>query len=423
MVKIMITRRHLSIIWIWVATILPYVEIAAVREMFEIKTRYMTIPAVEVIMLLLWIWLFGGNRLHGYQKERETKHYFRKVDLLMFFLIFMAAYTVFAYDSKLSSYIQLGLFVLPYLFAKEVMIRSKGIGLTNQEIVKYAFPFFAITQIIFVIINVVEYGFSFDGNSESRILSVGGGPVILGYTVVLILSCWFIFRKDMNRIWNIMVIAGCLIVAFATGSRGSMWPSVLLIIAYATYKNGKIAPIRGAIVLLIGIILFLFVDLSSLFPRLFLFNEGGRFSTVISNFEAFKMYNPLEVILGKGFGNFYPYQQWNIDNLSSSFFDYNHFSYKGISLLVQPHNSFVYAFMEMGIIGGILYITTIKTSLSLNFNAGKRWKFEYIVFVVFLILVLFVESTFFIATGSASLWWFIIMIVGNSDSIYERDCE
>lgn len=53
----------------------------------------------------------------------------------------MAAYTVFAYDSKLSSYIQLGLFVLPYLFAKEVMIRSKGIGLTNQEIVKYAFPF------------------------------------------------------------------------------------------------------------------------------------------------------------------------------------------------------------------------------------------------------------------------------------------
>ena len=65
----------MSIIWIWVATILPYVEIAAVREMFEIKTRYMTIPAVGVIMLLLWIWLFGGNRLHGYQKERETKHY------------------------------------------------------------------------------------------------------------------------------------------------------------------------------------------------------------------------------------------------------------------------------------------------------------------------------------------------------------
>lgn len=413
----------MSIVWIYVATILPYVEIAAVREMFEIKTQYMTIPAIGTIMFFLWVWLFLGNRLHGYQKEIKIRHYFRKVDLVMFLLIFLAVYIVFAYDSKSNSYIQIGLFVLPYLFAKEVIIRSKGVGLTNQEIVKYAVPFFTITQIIFVIINVVGYGFSFDGNSESRILSVGGGPVILGYTVVLILSCWLIFKKNMNQIWNILVIVGCLIIAFATGSRGSMWPSILLIIIYATYKNGKIAPIRGIIVLLMGIILFLFVDLSSLFPRLFLFDEGGRLSTVLSNFEAFKLYNPLEIIFGKGVGNFYPYQQWNTDNISSIFFDYNHFSYKGVSLLVQPHNSFVYAFMEMGLIGGLLYIIIIKMSLSLKIFGGNIRKFEYIVFVICLMLVLFVESTFFVATGAASLWWFIIMIVGSSNSIYEREYE
>ena len=296
-------------------------------------------------------------------------------------------------------------------------------GITNQEIVKYAVPFFTITQIFFVIINVFVYGFSFDGNSENRILSVGGGPVILGYTVVLIMACWLIFKKDMKPIWNILVIIGCLIVAFATGSRGSMWPSILLIIVYMTYKNGKIAPIRSIIILILGIFIFLFVDLSSIFPRLFLFDEGGRISTVTSNFEAFKMYNPFEVIFGKGIGNFYPYQQWNLDSLSNMFFDYNHFSYKGVSLLVQPHNSFVYAFMEMGIIGGLLYIITIKTSLSLKLFVGGKWKFEYIVFVVFLMLVLFIESTFFIATGAASLWWFIIMIVGSSNSIYERNCE
>ena len=422
MVKIMI-RRYLGIVWIYVVTILPYIEIAVVREIFEIKTQYMTIPAVAVIMLFLWIWIFLGNRIHGYQKQVKVKHYFRKVDLIMLLLIFLAIYIVFAYDSNSNSYIQIGLFVLPYLFAKEVMIRSKGVGLTNQEIVKYAVPFFTITQIIFVIINVVKYGFSFDGNSESRILSVGGGPVILGYTVVLILSCWLIFKKNMNRIWNILVVTGCLIVSFATGSRGSMWPSVLLIVVYIIYKNGKIVPIRSMFVLLVGIMLFLFVDLSSVFPRLFLLDGGGRILTILSNFQAFKLYNPLEVIFGKGLGNFYPYQLWNMENFSSIFFDYNHFSYKGVSLLVQPHNSFVYAFMEMGIIGGLLYIIIIKRTLSLKFFVNNTRKFEYIVFVAILMLVLFVESTFFVATGASSLWWFIIMIVGSSNSIYERDCE
>lgn len=419
----MITRKHLGIVWICIATVLPYIEIAYIRDIFEIKTRYMTIPAVGTIMVFLWIWLYLGNRIHGYQRETGIKSYFRKLDLIMFFLIIIAAYIIFFYNSKSNSYIQLGLFALPYLFAKEVMIRSRGVGITNQEIVKYAVPFFTITQIFFVIINVFVYGFSFDGNSENRILSVGGGPVILGYTVVLIMACWLIFKKDMKPIWNILVIIGCLIVAFATGSRGSMWPSILLIIVYMTYKNGKIAPIRSIIILILGIFIFLFVDLSSIFPRLFLFDEGGRISTVTSNFEAFKMYNPFEVIFGKGIGNFYPYQQWNLDSLSNMFFDYNHFSYKGVSLLVQPHNSFVYAFMEMGIIGGLLYIITIKTSLSLKLFVGGKWKFEYIVFVVFLMLVLFIESTFFIATGAASLWWFIIMIVGSSNSIYERNCE
>lgn len=416
-------RRYLGIVWIYVVTILPYIEIAVVREIFEIKTQYMTIPAVAVIMLFLWIWIFLGNRIHGYQKQVKVKHYFRKVDLIMLLLIFLAIYIVFAYDSNSNSYIQIGLFVLPYLFAKEVMIRSKGVGLTNQEIVKYAVPFFTITQIIFVIINVVKYGFSFDGNSESRILSVGGGPVILGYTVVLILSCWLIFKKNMNRIWNILVVTGCLIVSFATGSRGSMWPSVLLIVVYIIYKNGKIVPIRSMFVLLVGIMLFLFVDLSSVFPRLFLLDGGGRILTILSNFQAFKLYNPLEVIFGKGLGNFYPYQLWNMENFSSIFFDYNHFSYKGVSLLVQPHNSFVYAFMEMGIIGGLLYIIIIKRTLSLKFFVNNTRKFEYIVFVAILMLVLFVESTFFVATGASSLWWFIIMIVGSSNSIYERDCE
>lgn len=413
MVKIMIKRKHLAIVWICIAIILPYIEIASIRDKFEIKTTYMTIPAVGTIMMFLWIWLFLGNRIHGYQRKNEIRSYFRKLDEVMFFLISIAFCVILFHNSKSNSYIQLWLFILPYLFAKEVIIRTKNACLTNQEIVKYAVPFFVITQIIFLIINVLVYGFSFDGDSESRIISVGGGPVILGYTVVLFMACWFIFKKDAKPIWNLLIMSGCLIISFATGSRGSMWPSVLFTIVYITYKNGKLSPVRSVLLLTIGIFIFMFIDLNSIFPRLFLFNEGGRISSVASNFEAFKMYNPIEMLFGKGVGNFYPYQKWNLNNLSSMFFDYNHFLYKGISLLVQPHNSFVYAFMEMGIIGGVLYIITIKRSLSLKIISFGKMDFEYILFVVFLMLVLFVESTLFITTGVASLWWFIIMIVGS----------
>lgn len=408
-------KNFAGIVWIYIATILPYVEISIVREALEIQTKYMEIPAVAPIMLFLWILLYLGNRIHGYYRLQYCKLYYSRLDLLLFLWTLMNFLVILFHESKMSSYYQLLLFILPYLFAKEVIIRVKSSGLYNCDIVKYAVSFFIISQLVFLIINIVVYGFSFDGKSESRILSVGGGPVILGYTVVLSISCWMIYRDNTKLHINLLVLIGGLILSFATGSRGSMWPSILLLVTYFVHKNGKFSSIKSLIVLIGFIAVFFLADLGKIFPRLFLFDDGSRISSIISNLYAFSFFSPMEVLFGKGVGNFFPYQQWNMNHSSGIFFDYNRFLYNGIPLLVQPHNSFIYALMETGIVGLALYIRLIKTSISFKFFSKCKKKFEYLLFSVILLLVLTVESTFFVATGSASLWWFLIMLIGSSD--------
>ena len=106
--------------------------------------------------------------------------------------------------------------------------------------------------------------------------------------------------------------------------------------------------------------------------------------------------------------------------MTSRFHSYNHFSYAGMSLLVQPHNSFVFALMETGMAGFLLYITIIKRCVGYKIVKHKKYRFEYVLFTGSLLFVLFLESTFFVAMGSASLWWLIIMIVGSSDMKIER---
>lgn len=414
--KIVLKKKYFGIAWVWVAFLLPYIEVAAIREVFEIRLSTMTIPAVFPVMLALWAWLYLGNRIKGYNKVAPCKSCFIYIDLLMGVLLFFSALVAIAHRRGFIASIEQALIFVPYMFARETLIRVQGVGLSTEEIVKYGVPFYVVAQLGFLLINIFVYGFSFDGNAESRIISVGGGPVILGYTIALVLACWLLYRNRMPRRWNIFVVASCLLLSFATGSRGSMWPVLLIALVLLLGRYNRFSAIRWLAVLLGAAVLILFVDLESLFPRLFLTSGSGRFSSVESNLKAFRTFTFPEVLFGKGLGEFFPIQMWNMNKLSSMFVKYNQFYYEGISLLVQPHNSFVFALMELGVVGLAVYTWIVKRAMGIKI-LNEKWGAEWGLFVLVALAVLFFESTLFIATGAASLWWLILLVGG----IYNRE--
>lgn len=402
---IRVNKNLFGIFLIYLAFTLPYIEVNAIRNIFEYAKGGIYISAVFPIMVVIYIFSFLINRIHGNHKKEKVLQ-INKASRVFVILSFYLTLVLIVTISPISSYIQLVEFVLPFLYAKEMTILILSYGFDTKTIVKHGTICFICIQLIFLIVNIKSYGFSFNGDAESRIISVGGGPVILGYTVALVTILWLCFRDESFKIWHIIIFVSSVVLSIATGSRGSMWPLFAVLFFYFASKKGHISPIKLLFIFLFGTIIVLSFDLSNLIPRFYDIKDGSRVTTVLKGFEAFKHFNFIEMIFGKGIGNFFPIQEWNVDK--SIFYNYNQFYFEGITLLVQPHNSYIYTLLEGGIIGLCFFVLVLKKILKKGLCHGKR--IEYKMFAVVVIFLFFIESTVYVAAGSASLWWVIIMI-------------
>lgn len=413
--KLVIKRKYFGYIWIFLTFLIPYIEIAAVRNLLEVKTDDMVIPAVFPVMLLLWAYLWCANRLNGYHKKSGISKYLHGIDIGFFIFILIMAFTAIINDAQGHHFLQMLMILLPYLFARESLLHIKGYGFRDIEIVKYGVTFFAIIQMFFFVINIVVYGFSFNGEASSRIISVGGGPVVLGYTVALVFSAWLLFREQITSKWYWSVTVCCLLVTLATGSRGGMWPVLLLLFIGFMCRRGKLSANRSIVTLIFAFLIMGLFDFQTIFPRLFLFGNNSRVSAIVGNLGAYQTFSFLEQLLGKGIGMFYPYQLWLLDNSLACFHDYNRFFYNGVSLLVQPHNTYVYVLMETGLLGFASFILLLKRAVFGKRMVQRKTKLGHKMFVITFFFLLSAETTLFVELGSASLWWFILILIGSSE--------
>ena len=142
---------------------------------------------------------------------------------------------------------------------------------------------------------------------------------------------------------------------------------------------------------------------------MFDYSDGGRISSVINNLKVFSKFSVVEMLFGKGLGEFFPYQLWMTNR--EAFSGYNTFYYEGQRLLVQPHNTLVYVLMESGLIGltvfGVLFYRMMKPKST---GTGVQRRIEFALFLIAVLMVFFFESTAFVAPGSASLWWFVVLL-------------
>ena len=174
-----------------------------------------------------------------------------------------------------------------------------------------------------------------------------------------------------------------------------------------------------AFILLFFILLNPISLLEDFFPRIFNSDSENRILTFENTFSCFKNFNMQEKIFGKGIGNFFPYQRWKLLQYAKGW-ESNIFTYAGNTMLVEPHNTYIYIFLEQGIIGVLLYFLFLLSILIYIIKSNHRFG-KLLFFVIFVFLGV-VEGTIFIQPGIAGIWLFLLF-VSFTDYNYEKKVE
>ncbi len=387
--------------------IVPYMEIGVIRNFLDYRSDIIVIPASIFIMLSITIVLLLQMKFR--QNKIITISKINSIALVLFTLILIIGITVDNFSVFFSQFLW---FVVPFLYAVIVMKFINCYDLSPLNIGKAGLICFALYICVNILINFQQYGFALSGTMEqSRILSPGGGPVVLGYTIALVMSYCLIIKDEMSRVYfffiSVILVSGSIL----TGSRGSIWPMLFLLITTNLINNRKKQQFLTIILLIAGIIIIDPVSLlEELIPRVMDLSGKARTETVINAIKVFVEQPILFQLFGTGLGGFFPYQEWLISGGENVFLDYNMFLYNREILLVQPHNSYVYLLLETGVVGLILF-------LFIFINAFKKIKCQEtnrtykLIFFVLIVSLNYLDSVFIIQPGSSGLWWLLLFLV------------
>lgn len=391
--------------------VLPYMEISIIRNAFGYSKNGIVIPASIFIMVALFIILTISIKLSSKRKYASKIRSVIYLKSILDIFIFMRGICV---DDFSTFFAQFLWFIIPFYYAVAVIKYIDCFNLKVSNVGKMGLFYYAIYVVINIIVNIKYYGFAFSNTAErSRIISPGGGPVIFGYTIVIII-CYLLYNKGI--ISSISMFIGILIYSVGgilTGSRAAIWPIILLLIIYIFMnKHTSVKIMTLSIVFIIVIILNPISFLTTLVPRIIDFSGGTRLETAINAFKIFYEQPVLRALFGSGFGNLFPYQLWlsskeKVINLIS----YNTFIYDGRILLVQPHNSYLYLLLETGLIGLLLFLSLfINIIFIIKRHESNNKHYKYIMIFFIMVLNCF-DSVFIIQPGTAGLWWLLIFMV------------
>lgn len=396
--------------------LIPYYEIGPVRDVLTYQNNEIYIPAIVFIMLIITILIFFS---FAFAKKKVDNRLFIKILLIKIaFDCIVIIRSIFDINPNLvlSQYL---FQAVPFYFALSLIIFINKFNMNLHEICKLALLFFIVYLSATIFINVFLYGYSLDFNDLGRIISPGGGPVVLGYTIALMCSFLFFIQKSFNKylIWLFVFIL--IVSSLFTGSRGSMWPILIVILIY--FFDNK--DFRILLISLLGLFIgFLLLDpvnwLHDLVPRFFNFFDQSRWDTNIHCMKILMTEGIGAFLFGKGLGGFFPYQSYLIEHNPGI----NLFFYKGSLLLVQPHNSFTYILMEAGFVGLLLFIYPLFKAFLITVKAKKNQVKKYAVMTILLVIFLnFFDSIFVVVPGSAALWWLVVFSI--IQLIYEEKTD
>lgn len=386
--------------------VFPYIEIRPIKKMFEISFHLGYIPASVVIMSCTILILLVASL---FKKNDKVKPGLYKILLIKVFLdiiILLRGLYVDHISIFLSQFLW---FIIPFYFSFVVFLVIKKYNFDVIRISKIGIGFYCLYLVLNIVINISKYGFSIEnGEIRSRLLSPGGGPVILGYTIVLVLTYMLSIRDNISIPKFYVYISVLIIGSLFTGSRGSIWTILLIILFYFLVKNkNKLFFIINLFILGFSFLAFKPINhITSFVPRIMNLDGGSRTVTLYNSLELFAKQPISNILFGTGISGFFPYTNWLTNHGTV---ENNTFIYNGKILLVQPHNTYLYLLIETGLIGLLIFVI-IFIMFFVNLEDGKNKFYHYLVVFSALLLNNF-DAIFLVQPSASSLWWLILFFV------------
>lgn len=407
--KISITREKLIALLI----LLPYVEGDFLQEFIHIYFDETYISAIAIIYIIVTI-VFAGLVL---AKNKWKRHQgYRGV---MFAFVVYTLFQVFAAADNVLNSFSVWIWVsVPMLFGILVGEYCEQRRLRYRDIIIHMIRWFCAYLVFVLVYNVAVHRLFID--PTFRLSPRGGGAVIFGYTIAVVFAFCVQYRDFFPKREYYILLAILSIGALGTESRAAIWPIVFLwIINFLLTKLSAKKIILT--VFLFFVMLFLGeLDLGDLanttvfigWQRIFNTSSVRRSLTLVNLLILFGRGSFVNKIFGVGLNDFFPYQKWvmKVNNV-----DLNMIKRDGISFLVQPHNSFLYALMESGLLGCLLLLGVFIYAVW----SFLRYKTDNYVFKIVFAGVVFLancfDAVFYVQPGAAGTLWLLLIITINEN--------
>lgn len=403
--KVRIRTESLSVLLIGVVAFLPYIETNMLNALFTVVVNENSyIPAICIVMLFMAMCFTIATK-----KIRPIIRYIDVKELLILGT-YMLLSTLFVCVARGELDTTIIWVAVPVFYAL-VFYRFIVAKNVSWKAVVRSIVFCYGTYLIFCIVyNVVVIGFSFaNGSINYRLYSTGGGQLSLAYTSTIFAYFLFMYRTFFSRKEQIILYSLYTMIALFTASRIAFWLIVALLPVYLLSNKSIIGKLSIPIFLVLLLLLNPIEWIAKLAPRLLNIGESGRFETWSNAIDVFSQGDIIQILFGRGIGNFFPYQYWMQHHSISDFYsaNYNYFYYENKALLVQPHNVTIYVLLEGGMVG--LFVAALYW-VRCGYTAFKAHDFELIMFLFAVLALNQYDSLLIVQPGTAGLWWILVFI-------------
>lgn len=411
---IKIKKKRISEWFPAILLLIPYLDRGWIRNTFLYKTDDIYIYPIEIVLLFLCvIFLFLDK---GVKVERNFLQ-IRTAFLMFLCVIFLLGLVKGIINNKiivfLSQYIWI---ILPILFSLLLMLYITKKKLDLGVVIDHYILLFAFYCLFSLVIQILFYGYKM-GSSTRIGGGSGSGGLLFSYTIAMVFGLLIIRKEFIPKSKYIVYVAIFLMYVVLGGSRAAI---TIIMIEFLISLFINKSDYRKLATIFILILCFLIWNPSDwllmLVPRLNSFADVSRGKTVIGLLEIMSKSDFGTILTGYGIGQFFPYQKWLGSSsalFGTQYFD-NFFVFDGHSILVQPHNTFLYIYVETGILGLVLllniFVKLYKNCLLCNIN---QIKIMLILLLCFGGVFCCVDSVLTMNPGVSSIWWSIFMFIAG----------
>lgn len=405
-----------------VAALLPLVSAFFPFSQVQINLLGIHLPSEDIVVILGALFL---TLLYLVLPGNVPMLFRTQCGYLTCFFVICLLSALFSWDaSQISALYLLGRMASYYYYANALVgiVLKQRIDLCLFA-VKLTKLFLALVALI-VIYNFVAYHVPFE---ITRLQWPGIGAVIAGCTAATGIGFILFFEKDKGKFPHGLSFFGILLLlllSVCSQSRAGVYVSFALVL-YRFFPRRN-AAFSLLCILGTAIVVLLFDPVGYISQTRMGMLDSTRFETWRSAVAALLEGGLLSQLLGYGFGAVFPYVEWSSayanGEIARGITDgaWNQFAFHSHVMLVQPHNTFVYFLLEIGIVGALLFLGYFVFLFGSICQSKAVVRIRRFGILLTSALLLNCFDSIFVISAASSFWWILILLAFSELTV---DCK